>query len=86
MFFIETVPVWCMANHRGIDYSTWTKRSFLFGAGLFALAAITKVVGHAYFGSLPRWEETLLVDAEIIGILVALLAPLLFGIILPLTE
>jgi len=75
-----------MASHRGIDYATWTKRSFLFGAGLFALAAAIELVAHAYFGQLPGWEETLLLDAEILGVLIALVSPFLFGIVLPLTE
>lgn len=75
-----------MAHHRGIDYSTWTKRSFLFGAGLFALAAVIELTAHAYVGSLPGWEETLLLDAEILGVLIALFAPIVFGIVLPLTE
>jgi len=75
-----------MAHHRGIDYSVWTKRSFLFGVGLFALAAAIELIAHASIGSLPGWEETLLLDAEIIGVLVALLSPFVFGIVLPLTE
>lgn len=75
-----------MAHHRGIDYSVWTKRSFPFGVGLFALAAVIELAAHAYLGSLPGWEETLLLDAEIVGVLVALLSPFVFGIVLPLTE
>jgi len=75
-----------MASHRAIDYSTWTKRSFLFGAGLFALAAVIELLAHAFVGQLPGWEETLLLDAEILGVLIALIAPIVFGIVLPLTE
>lgn len=75
-----------MVSHRGIDYSTWTKRSFLFGAGLFALAALIELLAHALVGQLSGWEETLLLDAEILGVLVALCSPFVFGIVLPLTE
>lgn len=75
-----------MASHRGIDYSVWTKRSFLLGVGLFALAALLELVAHAFVGQLPGWEETLLLDAEILGVLIALLAPFVFGIVMPLTE
>mgnify|MGYP000633811013 CR=1 FL=1 len=75
-----------MASHRGIDYSVWTKRSFLFGVGLFALAALIELLGHAFVGQLPGWEETLLLDAEIIGVVIALLSPFVLGIVLPLTE
>ena len=36
--------------------------------------------------TLPAWEDALFTDLEIIGTLGALFSPLLFGIILPLTE
>ncbi|MHB9285509.1 hypothetical protein ACKVMT_00540 [Halobacteriales archaeon Cl-PHB] len=75
-----------MARTRDIDYPTWTKGGFLLGLGLFLAGALGEAVGPAVFGPLPGWEQTLLLDLEIVGVLVGLLAPLVFGIVLPLTE
>mgnify|MGYP000704583601 CR=1 FL=1 len=75
-----------MARPRNIDYPTWTKGGFLLGVGLFLLGGVGEVLAPAVFGTLPGWEQSLLLDLEIVGVLVGLLAPLLFGIVLPLTE
>lgn len=75
-----------MGHHGKFDYPTLTKRSFAVGVALFALGVAGELLGHAVFGSLPAWEETLFLNMEALGIVVALFAPLLFGIILPLTE
>lgn len=75
-----------MGRYGNIDYPTVTKRAFLLGVALFLVGAVGELVGHAVFGTLPGWEETLLLNAEILGVLVALLAPVVFGIVLPLTE
>jgi uncharacterized membrane protein YGL010W len=68
------------------NYSRSLKRWFLAGLGLFVLAVVAEVVGHAMFAPMPAWEETLLFDLEVVGLLVAFFAPFVFGIILPLTE
>lgn len=44
------------------------------------------MVGPALFGPLPGWETMLLADAEVLGVLVGLLSPLVFGLVLPLVE
>jgi hypothetical protein len=75
-----------MGRYGNIDYPTVTKRVFLFGASLFVLGFIGEAAGQTYFGPLPGWEETLLLTFETLGIVIALLAPLVFGIVLPLTE
>lgn len=75
-----------MGRYGQIDYPTVTKRAFALGVGLFLLGALGEIVGHALFGTLPAWENTLLFDAEILGILIALLSPIVFGIVMPLTE
>ena len=69
-----------------MDYPTLTKRSFLFGVGLFALGALGEFALAATGTTVPAWEHALLVDAEWIGIAIALASPFLFGILLPLTE
>ncbi|WP_144904797.1 DUF7860 family protein [Halobellus captivus] len=69
-----------------IDYPTLTKRSFLLGIGLFALGALGEFALAATGTAVPAWEHALLVDAEWIGILIALVSPFVFGVLLPLTE
>jgi hypothetical protein len=75
-----------MGRYGNIDYPTVTKRAFFVGVALFILGFIGEAAGQAYFGPLPGWEETLLLTFETLGIFIALLAPLVFGIVLPLTE
>ena len=75
-----------MGRYGNIDYPTVTKRAFLAGVALFLVGLVGELVGHAYFAPLPAWEETVLVSAEGLGVLIALLAPIVFGIVLPLTE
>lgn len=75
-----------MARTSSIDYPTWTKRSFLFGVSLFLVALLADVVGRTFFGPFPAWEQTLFIDLEFLGIFTALLAPIVFGIVLPLLE
>ncbi|MGQ4556360.1 DUF7860 family protein [Halobellus sp. GM3] len=69
-----------------IDYPTLTKRSFLLGFGLFAFGALGELALAATGVQVPGWEHALLVDAEWIGVAIALLSPFVFGILLPLTE
>ena len=75
-----------VGRYGDIDYSTLTKRSFLLGIGLFALGALGEFALAATGTAVPAWEHALLVDAEWAGIGLALLAPFVFGIMLPLTE
>ncbi|WP_338730109.1 hypothetical protein [Haladaptatus sp. DJG-WS-42] len=75
-----------MGRYGKIDYSVVTKFGFLASIGLFAVGAGGELIGHALYASLPAWEETLFFNLEVIGVLGALLVPLFFGIILPLTE
>jgi len=75
-----------MAGHRSIDYPTITKRGFQVGVALFLLGAFGEGVLPAIAGPLPQWEATLFFDAEVIGLLVGFFVPLIFGLVLPLTE
>lgn len=75
-----------MGRYGNIDYPTVTKRAFLVGVSLFLLGVVGEIVGNAFFAPLPAWEQTLFVGAEGLGVLIALLAPIVFGVVLPLTE
>ncbi|WP_276251750.1 hypothetical protein [Haloarcula rara] len=75
-----------MSQYRGMDHATLAKRGFLLGVALFAVGVVGEVGGHALLGTLPALVNTLLVDMEAIGILLALFSPLVFGIVLPLIE
>ena len=75
-----------MTRYGGMDHATLAKRGFLLGVSLFALGALGEVGGHALVGTLPALVDTLLTDMEAVGILLALFSPLVFGIVLPLTE
>ncbi|EJN59684.1 hypothetical protein SAMN04487950_3149 [Halogranum rubrum] len=69
-----------------LDYPRLTKTGFAFGVALFAFGVLGHFVGNAFFAPLPGWESVLLTDLEILGILVAFFSPIVFGILLPLTE
>jgi len=69
-----------------VDHATLAKRGFLLGVGLFALGALGELLAATLFGPLPGWGNMLLLDMEGLGILTAVLAPLVFGIIMPLVE
>jgi len=75
-----------MAPTRNMDYAAWTKNSFLLGVALLTIGALGHIVGPALVGQLEGWVSTLLLDLEILGVLIGLIAPLVFGIVLPLTE
>jgi len=75
-----------MAQTRNLDHATMAKRGFLLGVGLFVVGALGETVGQAVAGPLPGWEQLLLTNMEAFGILIGLLSPLVFGIVLPLTE
>jgi nitrate reductase gamma subunit len=69
-----------------IDYPKLTKRSVLLGLCLFSVGVLGETAVHAMGLAVPGWEEALLFDAEVLGILLMLLSPFVFGVALPLTE
>ncbi|GAB6860567.1 hypothetical protein ACFR97_08475 [Haloplanus litoreus] len=69
-----------------LDYPTWAKRGTLLGLCLFAAGALGELAAHAMGLQLPAWEATLLFDAEVVGVALLLFSPLVFGLLLPLTE
>lgn len=69
-----------------LDYPKLTKRSFLLGVSLLVVGEVGDAVLRATTESAPAWEHTVLTWAAIVGVLVALCSPFVFGIVLPLTE
>lgn len=69
-----------------LDYPTLTKRAFLLGVALFVIGGVGELGLTAAGISIPQWEQTLLFDLEVLGVVIALLSPFVFGILLPLTE
>jgi hypothetical protein len=74
-----------MSDYFETDYASLAKLGFVAGVALFLAGAGGEVVGHTFF-DVPAWGETLLLDMEIVGVLAALLSPLVFGIVMPLVE
>lgn len=76
-----------MAGRYGsIDYSTYAKGGFLLGLTAFAIAVLGELVIHLGDVQVAAWTGTLLLDAGLAGIVVMLLAPMIFGVVMPLTE
>ena len=75
-----------MPTTASLDHATLAKLGFLLGLGLFLAGAGGEYVGHALLGGLPAWEDTLLFDMEVLGLLVGFFSPLVFGVVLPLLE
>ncbi|EJN59682.1 hypothetical protein SAMN04487950_3147 [Halogranum rubrum] len=69
-----------------VDYHRLTKTSVGFGVSLFVVAALGTFAGDAMFGEMTGLGETLLTNAELLGVAIAFTAPFVFGILLPLTE
>lgn len=72
-----------MGRYGNLDYPTLVKRTTLASLALFVVGAVGLALAA---DSLPAWERTLLFDAEVLGILGVLLCPLVFGVVMPLTE
>ena len=68
------------------DYARLAKGGFLLGAAFLLGGAAGEILGHSLYGSLPAWENTLFTDMEILGILLGLLSPFVFGIAAPLLD
>ncbi|WP_135829460.1 DUF7860 family protein [Halorussus halobius] len=75
-----------MGRYGDLDYQYWAKTGFLLSVAVFAAGAGAELSVAATNLTLSGWEQTLFVDMEIVGVLGALFSPLLFGIVLPLTE
>jgi hypothetical protein len=73
-------------RNENLDYARLTKVGFMLGLGLFVAGLGGEFVGHALYGTLPAWEETLLTDSVLLGILTGFASVFGFGIVMPLLE
>lgn len=74
-----------MGRYGNIDYPRSVKRGVLTGLFLLTVGEIGGYVADVYV-ALPAWEEVLFLDIAVLGLLIFVLSPILFGIVLPLTE
>ncbi len=72
-----------MGRYGNLNYSSLVKRSTLASFALFVVGALGLFLGGS---SLPGWEHALFFDAEVLGVLGIVVCPLVFGVLLPLTE
>lgn len=75
-----------MGQYGDLDYPMLAKRGFLLGLTMLLVGAAGEAFLPTLVGPLPAWEHALLLDVEILGLLVGFFSPLVFGIVLPLTE
>jgi len=75
-----------MGRYGNLDYEWLAKTGFVLSVTMLGIGAGAELLAATMHWSLPAWENALLVDLEILGVLGMLLCPLVFGIVLPLTE
>jgi hypothetical protein len=75
-----------MGRYGDVDYAWWAKYGFVASVAILTMGGGAELAAAALHLSLPAWEHALFVDMEILGTLGMLLCPLVFGIIMPLTE
>ena len=75
-----------MGRYGNLDYPKLTRTGFLLGLSLLTVSMGIELAAQGLHYSLPAWEETLLFDIGVLGLLLFLLSPIVFGIVLPLTE
>jgi len=75
-----------MGRYGNVDYPTLTKRATICSLALVLGGFLLADGGTALLGTLPGWAMTAAVDAEGLGALGIILCPLVFGVVLPLTE
>lgn len=74
-----------MGRYGSIDYPTVVKRGALLGLALMVVGESGGYLAENYL-SVPAWEETLFLAVAVVGLLAFVLSPIVFGIVLPLTE
>lgn len=73
-----------MGRYGDIDYPKAAKGGVVLGLALLLIGEAGGYAGN--YVSMPGWEQTLFFDLAILGLLVFVVSPFLFGLVLPLTE
>jgi hypothetical protein len=73
-------------RYGNLDYSQFTKLSFLLGLGMFVGGELGEFGLRTAGMTVPVWEHNLLTTTAALGIVIAAISPFVFGIVLPLTE
>lgn len=69
-----------------IDYATYSKRGIVFGFVLIGAGILGHLILPPLVGPLPGWEQTLLFDSVVVGLVSELVSVFGFGIIFPLIS
>lgn len=75
-----------MSSYRTPDYGQLAKGGFILGLMMIVVGASGEWAIHSQILSVPAWEDALFFDLEVLGVLVFLFSPIVFGIVLPLIE
>lgn len=75
-----------MGSYRNLGYGALVKMGVLLGVAMFVVGAGGEWAIHAGGFPLAGWQETLFFDLEALGILLAFVSPIAFGVVLPLVE
>lgn len=76
-----------MAGRYGeLDYSTAVRNGVIGGGILLVVGFLGEEAGHLILGDLTGTANTLFTAMEFGGIILAMIAVFIFGIVLPLTE
>lgn len=75
-----------MGRYGNLDYARLTKLGFLLGVAFLLVGAGGEWAIHTAGLGVPAWTDTFFFDLEVLGVVVALFTPIVFGIVLPLTE
>jgi hypothetical protein len=73
-------------RQQNLDYGRIAKLGFFAGAAMFLIGAVGGVIGRSLLANLPGLASQLFISLEVVGVLIGLLVPLVFGIVLPLVE
>lgn len=74
-----------MGRYGNVDYPSFVKRGVVFGLALLVVGEIGGYLAENYV-SVPGWEESLFFVVAAVGLLLFLCSPIVFGVVLPLTE
>lgn len=73
-------------RQQNLDHARIAKVGFFAGVAMFLFGAVGEAIGRTMTRGIPEMANQLFISLEIVGVLVGLLIPLVFGIVLPLVE